>query len=410
LDGGCNPSDIHRKLRDHKYQQRFFAFFEEIIHHHLPDIEVEIDSKFDPCMECPPEPPAGDVNADVMSEWESMFAMQIKQCGEVLQHHTCRAVCHIYGNTDKCRFLFPHEVVDESSFDPNSNSVVFKCEDRTVNFFNPSILVFCRHNHDVKCILSGKSVKAAMFYISDYITKMDTKTYEMLSLLSRAVSCLPINQNETTPVDVTKTLLHKCLAQFTHQQQIHAQQAACYVRGFGDGIPSHRTAPMLLSLLISYVKATIKNADNLVDFTTQNETVVNEDDESEEPVVQVNDEPEDVHIHVATDKNGEIVECNQIHHYIYRASTLDDMCFYDFCRFVRLQSKEKSKDMKNTPETRLGVLHRHGFLKSTLSVTRMNFWNIPMSHAAKGPMNMSHKLLACIYPAARILPCGLYLP
>jgi hypothetical protein len=139
---------------------------------------------------------------------------------------------------------------------------------------------------------------------------------------------------------------------------------------------------MLLSLLISYMKATIKNADNLVDFTTQNETVVNEDDESEEPVVQVDDKPEDVHIHVATDKNGEIVECNQIHHYIYRVSTLDDMCFYDFCCCVCLQSKEKSKDTKNTPETRLGVLHWHGLLeKHPLSDTHELLEHTNESHS-----------------------------
>src|SRR5882762_10541168 len=92
-----------------------------------------------------------------------------------------------------------------------------------VNYFNRYILVYCRHNHDIKCILSGKAAKAAMFYISDYITKMDTKTYEMLSLLSRAVSAMPPT-HDSPAKDRAKTLLHKCLAQFSKQQQIHAQQ------------------------------------------------------------------------------------------------------------------------------------------------------------------------------------------
>ncbi|KAI6030203.1 hypothetical protein EDC04DRAFT_2572412, partial [Pisolithus marmoratus] len=101
------------------------------------------------------------------------------------------------------------------------------CRDGNVNYHNQYILVFCRHNHDLKCILSGKSAKAAMFYISDYITKMGTKTYEMLSLLSRAVARLPLNPGNTTPTEQSaKTLLHKCLSQFNKQQQIHAQQAA----------------------------------------------------------------------------------------------------------------------------------------------------------------------------------------
>ena len=40
-----------------------------------------------------------------------------------------------------------------------------------MNFFNPYILVMCQHNHDIKCILSGKAAKAAKFYITDVLTK-----------------------------------------------------------------------------------------------------------------------------------------------------------------------------------------------------------------------------------------------
>ncbi|KAI6044158.1 hypothetical protein EDC04DRAFT_2495749, partial [Pisolithus marmoratus] len=118
-----------------------------------------------------------------LKEWESILTAEVKKCGEALQRHQCRPVCHKYGNEGKCRFLFPHETVESSYFEPETNSVVLMCRDGYVNYHNRYILVFCRHNHDLKCILSGKSAKAAMFYISDYITKMGVKTYEMLSLL-----------------------------------------------------------------------------------------------------------------------------------------------------------------------------------------------------------------------------------
>ncbi|KAG1729179.1 uncharacterized protein EDB91DRAFT_1002778, partial [Suillus paluster] len=119
----------------------------------------------------------------VMEEWHAVLHSEIKKCGEVLQHHQCHSVCHKYGNTGRCHFLFPHEIVDMSHFDAETSSVVLMCKDGTVNYFNPYILVFCHHNHDIKCVLSGKGAKAAMFYISDYITKMDVKTYKVLSLL-----------------------------------------------------------------------------------------------------------------------------------------------------------------------------------------------------------------------------------
>ncbi|KAF9645467.1 hypothetical protein BDM02DRAFT_3156853 [Thelephora ganbajun] len=119
----------------------------------------------------------------MLNEWESVFCTQIKMCGEVLQWHGCRKVCHKYRNDNQCRFLFPHEIIEASYFDPETNSIFLLCRDGTVNYLNPYLLVFCRHNHDIKCILSGKAAKAAMFYITDYITKGDLKTHEMLSLL-----------------------------------------------------------------------------------------------------------------------------------------------------------------------------------------------------------------------------------
>jgi hypothetical protein len=230
LEGGLNPSDLHVKLcNSQDYQQKFFAYFEDIIHHHLLDTDDVIDPKFELRIQRPPCPPEVQSNLDIMRGWDTVYVTEVKQCGEVLQRHRCRPVCHKYGNEDRCCFLFPHEIVEASSFDPESNSVVLMCRDANVNYFNPYILVFCRHNHDMKCILSGRGAKAAMFYISDYITKMDVKTYEVLSLLSHAVARIPAQSPDVSLTESAKVLLHKCLSQFNSQQQIHAQQAACYI-------------------------------------------------------------------------------------------------------------------------------------------------------------------------------------
>ena len=101
-----NPSQLHAKLRDEHYQTKFFAFFDDIIHHHLPDIDVVLNPKFEPRVKRPPEipkPVEASSPEDVlkmMNEWESVFATEVKKCGEVLQRHHCRLVCHKYGNED----------------------------------------------------------------------------------------------------------------------------------------------------------------------------------------------------------------------------------------------------------------------------------------------------------------------
>ena len=349
LLGGINPSDLHDRLSDNtQYQKQFFNYFESIIHHHLPDIEVEVTPNYEPRIERPPIPPAcaHDSAIDILNEWDSVFRTELKKCGEVLQRHVCRPVCHKYGNEGKCRFLFPHEIIEASYFDSETNSVFLLCRDGSVNYFNPYILIFCRHNHDLKCILSGKSAKAAMFYITDYITKMDCKTYEVLSLLSRVVSRMPDIVN-SSPTDSAKNLLHRCISQFTRQQQIHAQQAVRYLRGFDDTISSHKTVPMMSSLLLSFINANLQNP--------QSVTVESQEDE---------EDVEQLPLKIVTNESGELVDTHQVHHYWYRSESLEHMSFYDFCRCIRIEKKSRTCHVKNTHETRLGVLQRHS-LKSS---------------------------------------------
>ena len=75
----------------------------------------------------------------------------------------------------------------------------------------------------------------------------------MLSLMLHAVasvSSTPIPSD----VDHAKTLLHKCLSQFSKQQQVHGQQAVRYLRGLDDCMMSHKTIPMLSSLLLLHIQ------------------------------------------------------------------------------------------------------------------------------------------------------------
>ncbi|KAK0505511.1 hypothetical protein EDD18DRAFT_1040143, partial [Armillaria luteobubalina] len=110
------------------------------------------------------------------------FEEEVKYCGELMQCHSHCNVCYKYGHTT-CRFNFPHKYVLWSYYDKESKSVITSCCDVLVNYFNNFITVYCWNNHDMKCILSGKSCKAAMYYVTDYITKMSLKTYKILSLM-----------------------------------------------------------------------------------------------------------------------------------------------------------------------------------------------------------------------------------
>ncbi|PBK86474.1 hypothetical protein ARMGADRAFT_940752, partial [Armillaria gallica] len=84
-------------------------------------------------------------------------------------------VCRKYRH-DTCRFQFPHDFAVESYFNKETKSVILACQDQMVNYYSEWVLVFCWFNHDLRCTLSGRSCKVAIFDITDYITKMSVKT------------------------------------------------------------------------------------------------------------------------------------------------------------------------------------------------------------------------------------------
>jgi len=342
LANSVNPSEIHRRLRESdEYTNRFFAFFDDLIKHHVPDIDVDVPSSYEPRSECPPPPPKSLEDPD----WISLFQSEVKKGAEHFQRHTHRKVCFKYDHAT-CRFQFPHEIVPVSYFDAETNSIFFRCLDATMNYFNEIMLVYCRHNIDLKCILSGMSAKAAMFYITDYLTKMDANTSQILSLLSQVVAMIEkadmdSNSEIQTPVGQSraKLVLQKCLSQFARQRQIHAQQAVLYLRGRGDGIKSHENTPMMSVLLFSHVRKQYANLST--DFLdAENET-----------------ETEDPHITISVDRQGLVRETTQVDDYLHRSLELSNVNFFDFCRCYSREKKVR------TPKTsRLGTQRRFELL------------------------------------------------
>ena len=142
-----------------------------------------------------------------------------------------------------------------TSFDEESNSILLKCLDPMMNWFNPYILTFCRHNHDLRWILSGKSAKAAMIYITDYITKADEQIHHTLSTFSAAVG-KAADHTTNDPKDRTRAYLHSCLAAQIRYRKIHAQQCVRYCRGKTDVMCSHTMVPLLSAVLLSYMRQT----------------------------------------------------------------------------------------------------------------------------------------------------------
>ncbi|KAG1786292.1 uncharacterized protein HD556DRAFT_1449792 [Suillus plorans] len=91
LLGGLNPTELHSRLNDPLYQAQFFAYFEDIIHHHLPDIELDVDPSFEPRTQRPPVPLdlslIGQSPQSVLNEWESVMATDVLHDTGIMHGH-----------------------------------------------------------------------------------------------------------------------------------------------------------------------------------------------------------------------------------------------------------------------------------------------------------------------------------
>ncbi|SJL17395.1 uncharacterized protein ARMOST_20945 [Armillaria ostoyae] len=322
LHGSLNPEDVHRKLAEsEEFKERFFSFFEDIIQHDLP-MDMPYDANMNLKAETSPIIPGPDAMEEELEHFMRIFEQDVKSCRERLQRHTHKAVCNKYDH-DTCRFQFPHEFVSESYFDPEMKAVVLACQDQMVNYYNEWVLVFCRFNHDLCCILSSKSCKAAMFYITDYIMKMTVKTYKMLSLMSMAVMKAHVTMPEGDPHMSVRNMIHKCLTQYGKQQQVHAQQAAGVLRGQQEMFSSHKTVPMLSGAMMQYVKA---------HWPWKTDT-----DDPDDIV-------EDPYITMRLNGRGELSRQCQFTEYLHQSLDLAHISFYDFVRRFRVERRESLKE------------------------------------------------------------------
>ncbi|KAE8220859.1 hypothetical protein CF319_g5685 [Tilletia indica] len=250
LQGGLNPQPLRQKLaRDQHFRERYLAFLDSIVQHHIPETPTtspDTDSNGSrrdqparkPRQERPPDPACPD--------FSTRFTEDHALLGTEVQKHRCQTTCFKGGRTS-CRFLFPRDLCEKTTFEEHSNSVLLMIKDPMMNWHNPALLVATRHNHDLQSVQSGKSSMAAASYITSYISKSDETPTNQVSMIKTVFDKMATYGEDATTI---KTLLTKCVMQFGRERQIHAQQAATYVRELGDTWQSHSTVPMLSGALV----------------------------------------------------------------------------------------------------------------------------------------------------------------
>ncbi|KAJ7441127.1 hypothetical protein FB451DRAFT_978778, partial [Mycena latifolia] len=79
-----------------------------------------------------------------------------------------------------CRARFPRDVFLKSEISEDGHVNVRHLESM-MNTTNPIITYVSRCNSDVTSLLSGTAVKAVVSYVSDYVSKLSLKSFQMFA-------------------------------------------------------------------------------------------------------------------------------------------------------------------------------------------------------------------------------------
>ncbi|KAF9642078.1 hypothetical protein BDM02DRAFT_3133344, partial [Thelephora ganbajun] len=233
LEGALNPNEIRDRVvkdGDTEWGKKLIRFLDDAISNVIPD-DPDPDLEIPSLLHHPCTVRGVDLNETDIAK-ECQIHSHTKTC---YKHHK-------EGKTAECRFNHDeNNFCETSDFDPETAELCLCCLQGLVNNFNATMLEAIRCNMDIKFIGSGESVKAILYYITDYITKSDLKTHIAFAALELAVKKLGEFDPDADEATMrAKRMLQKCAHAMISHQELSAQQVAAYLVGGGDHYTSHR--------------------------------------------------------------------------------------------------------------------------------------------------------------------------
>jgi len=164
-----------------------------------------------------------------------------------------------------CRAQFPRQLHEETKVDDKDGHLVLKKGEAYLNTFTPSLTYLFRCNTDVTSLLSGTSIKAIVYYISDYVTKPALKTHQIFSSMYNVFECndVPCGEDKKE-ADSGCRLILKIMNSLSAKLEMGSPMASMYLLGNPDHYAGHSFVPFWWK---SYVSSVLKSEESKKDPT-----------------------------------------------------------------------------------------------------------------------------------------------
>ena len=325
VHGALNPMDIKNQIMsmgDEQFERRLILFLDDTISNNIPgnpDPAVIVSSaQFKPATVRGPDPDG--VDYDVRRRRDLHFL--VPDC----QAHFHTSSCYKYSKTE-CRYkLDPKCTVPRMFFDHITGELTYRISNGMINNYNSTLLTALRCNMDIKFVGSGNIVQAIVYYITDYLTKVDLKTYAAYTTLEMAVSKLVQRPDIEDDMACTiRCLLVKCSNVLISKQELSAQQVASHLLDFEDHFTSHLFRPFYWKSFEIYVEKQESSSSETSDIVDIADVDVDLDEAG-----MLNGEPLDA-VTISRVVHGHVLcKANLGMDYIYRPIALSSMTLWDF--------------------------------------------------------------------------------
>ena len=216
-------------------------------------------------------------------------------------------------------------------------------EDGMVNNFNSTMLKAIQCNMDIKFIGSGGLAKAALYYITDYISKAQLKAHVAYATLETAMRKMENDAVSDNDMAVkVKKLLTKCANALIGLQELSAPQVASYVLGLEDHFTSHKFRHLYWTSFEAAFNRECPESDDLPELDDLNSST------SEQELAGGVNSADRAYLGIAINEEGELVSCgDQIADYMYRSTELEDVSLWDFIAQVEKVKKKKKNHLED---------------------------------------------------------------
>ena len=379
VHGGLNSDKIREKaMADDEWRDCFVNFLDETICNVVP-ADPDPDMSVQSCQHHACSVHGISTNLNPCSE--VALKARVKDLRNVVlecQRHSHTSTCYKYckpGEPKDCRFnLDENNTVPTTHFNEETGSFMLRRLDGMVNNYCLMISEACRCNSDIKFMASGDAAKSVLFYVTDYISKMQQKSHISFAALKVALKKLgEYDPADTDPEMRGKQTLQKCVYSVISHQELSGQRVAAYLKGYGDHYSSHVYRNLYWTAFERSVNADApspecyEKEDSPLDqigaraspdppkdrfslaeaasSTDQDDDSVPEDVDTQTEPHDEQDDDQDEDVTITTAANGNVVQCStQIHDYRFRAPELSHLSVWDFVSRVDKVSRSSSSN------------------------------------------------------------------